>query len=88
MEKGLLFLTLSIGCLWLLLDEFFGGRKLSSIANSLTPQGTPITWKNDAQAQKDKENIKKKIDQDPKLNQQEKDFLKKNTDHFYGQGPA
>lgn len=37
MEKGLLFLTLSVGCLWLVLDEFFGNKRLSSVVSNLTP---------------------------------------------------
>lgn len=38
MEKGLLFFTLSILCLWLLLDEFFGNRRISKVALTLTPE--------------------------------------------------
>lgn len=37
MEKGLLFLTLSILCLWLVLDEFFGERRLTAMVLKLTP---------------------------------------------------
>jgi hypothetical protein len=89
MEKGLLFLTLSAGCLWLLLDEFYGGQRLSSIAAALTQQGTgSIPWKNDEQAQKQKEANDKKIQDDPNKSQAQKDWEKKNNDHFYGPGPA
>jgi hypothetical protein len=37
MEKGLLFLTLFMLCLWVILDDFFGTKKLTLISLSLTP---------------------------------------------------
>jgi len=43
MEKGLLFLTISVGCLWIILDEFFGTQKISGLSQKLTPDiNTPI----------------------------------------------
>jgi hypothetical protein len=83
MEKGLLFFTLSVACLWLVLDEFYGGRKLSSIAAALSQGQTSMKWIDNGQANKSKEDAKKKIEDDPKLSKEEKDFLKKNIDHFY-----
>lgn len=44
MEKGLLFFTLAAGAFWLILDEFYGTKKVSGIASQLTPQlNNPIT---------------------------------------------
>lgn len=37
MEKGLLFFTISAACLWLLLDEFFGTKRLSNVAQNFVP---------------------------------------------------
>lgn len=37
MEKGLLYFTISVALLWVILDEFFGSKKLSGIADNLTP---------------------------------------------------
>jgi hypothetical protein len=43
MEKGLLFFTLAVICLWLLLDDFFGDKRVSKLAMSVTPDvRTPI----------------------------------------------
>ncbi|MGE7954920.1 hypothetical protein [Lysinibacillus xylanilyticus] len=43
MEKGVLFFTLSVACLWLILDDLFGTKKVSGLAQSLTPDfSTPI----------------------------------------------
>lgn len=88
MEKGLLFLTLSMFCLWGLLDEFFGGQKISAIALKLTPGDQPVKWIDNEQAQADKEKVKTKIDKDKKLNSKEKKYFKGLTDEFYGPGPA
>lgn len=44
MEKGLLFFTLAAGAFWLILDEFYGTKRVSNIATQLTPQmNNPIT---------------------------------------------
>lgn len=44
MEKGLLFFTLAAAAFWLILDEFYGTKKVSGIANQLTPQtNNPIS---------------------------------------------
>jgi len=44
MEKGLLFFTLAAGILWLILDEFWGSKKISGIATQLTPDiSNPVT---------------------------------------------
>lgn len=37
MEKGILFLTIAAGCLWIILDEFFGTKKISGVAQQMTP---------------------------------------------------
>lgn len=37
MEKGVLFFTLSVACLWLILDDLFGTKKVSGLAQQLTP---------------------------------------------------
>lgn len=37
MEKGVLFFTLSVACLWLILDDLFGSKKVSGLAQQLTP---------------------------------------------------
>ena len=90
MEKGLLFMTLSVLCLWILLDEFFGTKKLSKVAESLTPDvglvlggGIPLDT---SQEEKDEaaKDIKDKIDKNKDLKDKIKDDLKKGVDHFYG----
>jgi len=37
MDKGLMFLTLALVFLWLVFDDFVGKKRLSSLAQSLTP---------------------------------------------------
>lgn len=93
-SRGLLFFIFGFTCIWLVFDEFYGKKRISNLTNLLTPTipslGSVVgkAWNNQPQAQKDKEAAKQKVDQDPKLNQKEKDYLKENIDHFYGQGPA
>lgn len=43
MEKGLLFLILSLACFWVILDDFFGNRHLSNFTRSISPNpSTPV----------------------------------------------
>lgn len=59
MEKGLLFFTLAVGAFWLILDEFYGAKRISNIASQLTPTSTnPIKdfmgWKEATPEEKEK----------------------------------
>lgn len=84
MEKGLLFFTLSLLCLWVILDEFFGDKKLlSGIALKLTPQSTSLQAVNHEEANKAKETIKKEIEKDDSLNKAEKEYKLKFWDKFF-----
>ena len=96
MEKGLLMLSLSILCLWLLLDEFFGTKKLSNVAAKFTPNIPTVPEKiNEALngdpkvKEKNREDAKKAIDKQPntEINKAAKDKLKEMVDHFYGPQP-
>ena len=43
MEKGLLFFTLSMVAVWLILDDFFGSKRVSNMAMKMTPDiNTPL----------------------------------------------
>lgn len=43
MEKGLLFFTLALTAIWIILDDFYGGKHLSKMAQKMTPDiSTPI----------------------------------------------
>ncbi|MCY8915039.1 hypothetical protein [Bacillus atrophaeus] len=43
MEKGLLFFTLSLVAIWIILDDFYGGKHLSKMAKNMTPDiNTPV----------------------------------------------
>jgi hypothetical protein len=94
MEKGLLFFTLSMFCLWVILDEFFGTKRISAIAEKMTPNTPSLSenlqkaWKDDEQAQKSKEKVKGNIEKDKKLNSKEKKYYQGLVDHFYGPAPA
>jgi len=83
MEKGLLFLTLSMLCLWAVLDELFGDKRISGIARQLTPTSEPMVWLDEKKATDQNVKIKEKIDKDDKLSDKEKDHLKKLTDKFF-----
>lgn len=92
MEKGLLFFTLSMLCLWVILDDFFGSKKLSGIAQNLTPNikspGEAVSEFVEGTAtkkeMKSKENdIKKSIDKNKNMNPKAKDALKDSVNHFY-----
>lgn len=37
MDKGLFFMTLSLACVWLILDDFFGNNRISKLVSSLIP---------------------------------------------------
>lgn len=37
MEKGLLMFTLAMGCFWLILDDFYGGKRLTKLVIKITP---------------------------------------------------
>lgn len=88
MEKGLLFLTLAMLCLWLILDEFFGTNKISALAQRMTPD-IPDIW--DApplidvtQADKNRNEAKENVDKS-ELNSEAKKQMKKMIDKFYGE---
>lgn len=36
-DRGLLFLTLSLVCFWLVFDDFFGKKRLSTLAGYMSP---------------------------------------------------
>ncbi|MEC1692620.1 hypothetical protein P9E05_14145 [Bacillus mojavensis] len=43
MEKGLLFFTLALTAIWIILDDFYGGRHLTKMAQKMTPDiGSPL----------------------------------------------
>jgi hypothetical protein len=83
MERGLLFFTLALLCVWAVLDEFWGKKKISEIAAKLTPTTKPVTWKDDEQANEDKENTKDKIDRSDDMSEDAKKKLKEAVDKFY-----
>jgi hypothetical protein len=86
MERGLLFFTLSLLCLWAILDEFYGGKKLSDIAFFLTPASKKRladVWKDDDQANRSKEEAKEKIDKSDDMTDDAKDKLKDAIDKFW-----
>lgn len=93
MEKGLLFLTLAVGCLWLILDEFFGDKRLSNIVNNVTPDfENPLkeavhnamygkqTLEEKVEA---KEALKDKVDKEFKSTDKAKSEIKKSIDMFW-----
>jgi hypothetical protein len=85
-SRGLLFFIFGFICIWLVFDEFFGKKYLSNLSSllsfTITPKGIPFIDKE--QAAKNKVTDKEKIDKDPTLSKEEKDFKKKNIDAFYG----
>jgi hypothetical protein len=91
MEKGLLFLTLAMLCLWLILDEFFGNSKLSALAQRMTPD-VPNIWEavgvppleDVTQADKNRNEAKEKVDKS-EINGEAKKQMKKMIDKFYGE---
>lgn len=85
MEKGLLFLTLAMLCLWVILDDFFGDRKLSNVAKQLagSVKENGLEWVNEDQAEKAKEEKEKEIEDDPSLNPSEKKWLQDFWDKFW-----
>ena len=89
--RGLLFFILGFTSIWLVFDNFFGKKYVSNLAALLTPQLgglTPPPLNDPNPAGQSAAAAKKKVDSDPKLNQQEKDFLKKNIDKFFNSGPG
>lgn len=100
-EKGLLFLTLSVACLWVLLDEFYGTKKISKIAKNFVPEiPNPIEaikenvddfvngTKTDTDKKQDKDKIKNEIDKKPGVSDKGKDALKDAVDQFYNNMPG
>jgi phosphopantetheinyl transferase (holo-ACP synthase) len=97
-DRGLLFLTLSLTSFWLIFDEFYGNKRLSSLAAKLTPDfPSPVdaakeavakAWNDEPAAQTAKEDAKKKIDKNDKIDSDTKKDLKDMVDHFYGPDPA
>lgn len=99
MEKGILFLTIAAGCLWILLDEFFGTKKISGVASQMTPTiNNPlsnaidgvkdfVSWdvgtKSETEKNKDASQILKNIEENPNLNNKVKDTLKESVNDFY-----
>lgn len=96
-DRGLLFLTLSLASFWLVFDEFYGKKRLSSLSTKLTPdfpslgetvkEKASAAWNNEDQAQKSKEEAKTNIDKNEKLDEDTKQQLKDMVDHFYN-GPS
>lgn len=101
MEKGILFLTITAACLWILLDEFFGTKKISGVAQNMTPKmETPLDkvtegvkdfftfdMKLDSKPKEkieQRNNVNKKIDDNPNMDSKLKQELKKSVDKFYG----
>lgn len=93
MDRNLVFLTLSLIAVYFLIDDFIGKKRITNIVEGWIGVGTStpmnstsgsIPWINPAQADKSKTESKKAVQKDKKLSQAEKDFMKKNIDHFYG----
>lgn len=99
MEKGVLFLTLTAACLWIILDEFFGTKKVSNVAQQLTPNAPNpfektkeavkdfMTW--EVGTLEDKEERRKEINKQIEANDgiktdKAKKALKDAVDAFYG----
>lgn len=58
-SRGILFFILGFTCIWLVFDEFYGGKRISSITSLLTPNITLITLNNpDTIGQKTQDMIK------------------------------
>lgn len=95
MEKGILFLTLSVACGWLILDEFFGKQYVSKLANNFVPDISLPTKEEilgvDEKTKKkkgtDHQKVKDAITKNPKLNNKVKDALKDAVDEFYRTTP-
>lgn len=93
MEKGLLFLTLSVGCLWVILDEFFGDKRLTNIVNNMTPDfENPIKEavhdvmygkQTPAEKIEARDAAKEKVDKEFKSSDSAKADIKKAIDKFY-----
>ena len=88
LEKGLMFFTLAVACLWVILDDLFGDKRLSKVLENLTPDlKTPVetfiegsaTMEEKMQDQKD---AKKWIDEQ-NVSDSYKDKSKKIIDKFY-----
>jgi hypothetical protein len=93
MDRNIVFLTLSLISVYFLIDDFIGKKRITNLVEGWIGVGTSIPessstnsvpWIDPAQADKSKTEAKKQIDQNPKMSQAEKDFMKQNIDHFYG----
>jgi hypothetical protein len=93
MDRNLVFLTLSLIAIYFLIDDFIGKKRITTLVEGWIGVGTSTpmnatdnspTWINPAQADQSKTESKNAVQNDSKLTQAEKDFLKKNIDHFYG----
>lgn len=98
MEKGLLFLTLAVGCGWLVLDEFFGNKRISNIAKNFTPTAPSITeaiketvvGTEEQQKKKalDQEKLKNAVDKNKNIKTDKaKKAVKDAIDEFYNNTP-
>ena len=86
MEKGLLFFTLSVLCLWVILDEFFGNGMLSSGIKKVTPD-VSLFSSNKYTEEETKEKVeewKTKVDNNDGIKTDgAKQSIKNIIDHFY-----
>lgn len=87
-DRGLLFLILSLTSIWLVFDDFFGGKRLSNLANMLTPGGgglpevPHIPLEDKEKAEENRVDGKKWIDKQ-NINPKAKGSIKEAIDHFY-----
>lgn len=82
-DRGLLFLTLSLVCFWLVFDDFFGKKRLSTLASYMTPQSGSLT---DSIKEGWKKEDKKLTDQRSKARKDKKKrvpIAQDNLDKFY-----
>ena len=88
-----MFLTLSVACLWLILDEFFGDKRVSGVVMNLTPDfENPIKQaisnalngdKTLSEKVEAKENAKDYVDKNMKSSDSVKSEIKNAIDQYW-----
>jgi hypothetical protein len=88
-------MTLSLVCMWLILDDFFGKKYVSTLVSNIIPNdmGSILKlpeFKNSQKAEENRAKAKNDIDKDDKKYKTKaaKDEAKKAVDMFYGQPDA
>ena len=92
MDKGLFFMTMALACVWIILDDFFGKKYISTLVSNLIPDdiGKVLPDLDDIlppledhkEAEKSKEKAKDKL-KDADLPDKTKDLIEEGLDHFH-----